>query len=95
MENQRLTSTLSDDLRSLICLSVDGAVRWVRKGPSSTEWQNLMGKVIGDPDNGTFLYTSDEQDGCIIAVFTPRCAPDYNVRYDANTGELLEITQTR
>lgn len=87
---------ISLDGKTLICRAPNGDLRWSKRAPSLFDWRRLSKHPIdGDVTAGIFRYVEREVAGFIIAVFTPYCGLDFNLRYAADTGELIRIDEAR
>ena len=91
----KMTSQVSEDGSTLRCLMPDETEKWVRRAPTAEEWLKLFPRLAGSPELGKFRYAGNEWDGFIYVPFTPFGAEGYNLKYDATTGELLEIHENR
>ena len=94
-QGQVLRSQVSEDGTTLRCFLSDGTEKWARTAPTAKEWLALFPRLAGDPELGKFRYAGNEWEGFIYALFTPLGAEGYNLKYDATTGELLEIHENR
>jgi hypothetical protein len=91
-----VTAVISEDGKSVICISDDGSIRWARGAPLLSEWQLLAKRrATVDVENGRFQYVDDETCGQVVAVFTPYCGLDFNLTYAATTGDLMKIEEAR
>lgn len=96
MIKSKAMAELSCDGKSIICRSANGRVRWSRNAPSYPDWQRLAKRPVSvDLEAGIFQYVGDENEGVIIAVFTPGRSLDFNLTYSAATGELIKINEAR
>lgn len=93
---QTTKAVISEDGKSVICISEDGSMRWKRGAPSLSEWQRLAKRKSDvDVENGRFQYVDNGSCDQIVAVFTPYCGLDFNLTYAAFSGELMKIDEAR
>ena len=96
MIDNKATAELSGNGKQVICRSANGHVRWTRCVPSASDWLRLAKHPVSvDPEAGEFQYVGDENEGVIIAVFTPGRSLDFNLTYTADDGELIAIHEAR
>lgn len=96
MVQSRAEAVITEDGKGVICISRDGRVRWQKGVPLLSEWQRLIKREFAvDLENGQFQYADNESHGEIVAVFTPYGSLDFNLTYDALSGDLLKIDESR
>lgn len=83
----------------VICRDVDGEVLWVALPPSESEWRNFLKRGRYGFSNGRvegrFLYGSVVSPEIAVATFTPTTGLDRNIWFDARSGRLMDITESR